>query len=148
VEILADFVTTGQIGQTAGLQATIKRGGPLPLGSYQLVTVASAARRDYVHRILQEVHAAPIPHTSAKRLKRALASRLLAFPADAGDAAVADTSVDLRQRHPVIWQAIRSAALKETDRDPGQDAEIEVEELEASAASGSRHRWLRGSGSP
>jgi len=130
VEILADFVTTGQIGQTAGIQATIKRGGPLPLGSYSLVTVASADRRDYVHRILQEVHAAPIPHTSAKRLKRALASRLLAFPADAGDAAVADTSVDLRQRHPVIWQAIRSAALKETGRDPGQDAEIEVEELE------------------
>jgi hypothetical protein len=130
LQILADAMTTGQIGQTAGLQATIKRGGPLPLGSYHLAAVSMAHRRDYVHRILQEVHAAPISHIDAKRLKLALASRLLTFPADAGATGVSDTLLDLRQGHPVIWQAIRSAVMKETGHDPGQDPEMEVEELE------------------
>lgn len=130
LQILADAMTAGQIGQTAGLRATISRGGPLPLGSYRLATVSIGHRRDYVHRILQEVHAAPISHNDAKRLKSALAPRLLEFPADAGSTGVSDTSLDLREGHPVVWHAIRSAVLKETGHDPGPDPDFRVEQLD------------------
>ena len=39
VRIVCDAMTAGQIGQTADLKSTIARGGPLPLGSYRLVSV-------------------------------------------------------------------------------------------------------------
>jgi hypothetical protein len=130
LQILVDVLIAGQIGQAAGLQATVQRGGPLPLGSYHLTAVSMARRREFVHQCLQEVHAASISYRHAKRLKSALAPRLLAFPADVGANGVADTAVDLRQHHPVIWQAVRSAALKETGVDPGPDADVEFEELE------------------
>src|SRR3989442_1188631 len=60
VEIICDAMTAGQIGQTADLEATRVRGGPLPLGGYHLAAVGipkdGPGRDEYVHGALQHVH--------------------------------------------------------------------------------------------
>lgn len=129
VRLVCDVMTAGQIGQTAGLRATVNRGAPLPLGSYRLTTIGIGDRPAYLHGALQEVHKADIPFKAAKRLKAALVPRLLEYPSSAGQAGVVDAGLELRQQHPVIWRAIRAAVRKETGLDPGSDPEFRVDGL-------------------
>lgn len=129
VRIVCDVMTAGQIGQTAGLRATVNRGAPLPLGSYHLTSVGIGDRGAYLHGALQEVHKADISFKAAKRLKAALVPRLLEYPASAGQAGVVDARLELRQHHPVVWRAIRAATRKETGLDPGLDPDFRVEVL-------------------
>jgi hypothetical protein len=56
LSIVCDFLTMGSIGQHPTLQATIERGGPLPLGSYRIVPLLGAERKKYLHKALQSVH--------------------------------------------------------------------------------------------
>jgi hypothetical protein len=133
MRIVCDVMTAGQIGQTATLKVTEKRGGLLPLGSYRLASVSipleGPGRKDYVHNALQEVHKAPISFKEAKKVKLALASRLLTYSPGAANAGIADTNDELRRRHPVIWDAIRQAVIMESGGDPGQDSDFSVESL-------------------
>ena len=130
VELVCDVVTAAQTGQTAGLQATVKRGGPLPLGSYHLATIGIGDRRAYLHGALQEVHRADISFKAAKRLKAALVPRLLGYPPDVGQAGVADAQLELRQQHPVVWHAIRGAVRRDTGLDPGANPVFHVDVLD------------------
>lgn len=130
VRVICDAMTAGQIGQTAGLRATVLRGGPLPLGSYRLSTVGIGDRHAYLHGVLQNVHRADISFKDAKRLKRALTNRLLEYPSGAGQAGIHDVQLELRRQHPVIWDAIRAAVGKETGLDPGPDPDFRVHPLE------------------
>jgi hypothetical protein len=86
-------------------------------------------RKDYVHRALQEVHNASITFKEAKRIKKALASRLLTYSSEAASAGIDDTKDELLHRNPVVWEAIRYAVQRETEIDPGPDPEFEVEDL-------------------
>jgi hypothetical protein len=133
VRIVCDAMTAGQVGQLAFLKTTANRGGPLPLGSYRIASVGippeGQARWDYVHQALQEVHRAAIPLKEVRKVKRALASRLLTYSSDAANAGVSDTQAELLQRHPVFWEAIRHAVMTETGIDPGSDPDFEVEDL-------------------
>ena len=129
VGLVCDVMTAGQIGQTAGLLATVQRGAPLPLGSYRLASVAIGDRPAYLHGALQEVHKADISFKAAKRLKAALISRLLEYPSGAGRAGVIDAGMEIRQQHPVVWRAIRAAVRKETGLDPGSDPAFRVDAL-------------------
>lgn len=131
VRVICDAMVIGQIGQTAGLQTTIRRGGPLPLGSIRLATVSSANRRDYLHGCLQEVHKAQIPMKAAKQLKAYLASKLLEYPRGAGQAGLDDTLFDLRNRPWEMWDGVRAMVRRETDTDPGPNpgSDFSAEEL-------------------
>jgi len=133
VRIVCDAMTAGQVGQTATLKSTTDRGGPLPLGSYRIVSVGipteGAGRESYVHNALQEVHKAAISFKEAKKVKLFLASRLLTYSSDAANAGIADTKAELLQKHPVVWEAIRHAIMKETSTDPGPDPDFQVQDL-------------------
>jgi len=133
VRIVCDVMTAGQVGQTAILKSAAKRGGTLPLSSYRLVSIGIPAdgpgRKDYVHNALQEVHKAAISFKEAKRVKLALASRLVTYSNDAATAGIEDTKVELLQRHPVVWEAIRRSVMKETGTDPGSEPDFTVEDL-------------------
>ncbi len=130
LEIVCDALTVGQIGQAEGLEASVRRGGLLPLGAYHLAGISIGDRRKFVHDGLQEVHRASILFKTAKRVKMALADRLMAYPEGARDAIVLDTMADVRRNDPIIWDAIRAAVQRDTGRDPGPDPEFRVEELE------------------
>jgi hypothetical protein len=56
LSIVCDFLTMGSIGQHPTLQATVQRGGPLPLGSYRIVPLLGVERKKYLHKALQSVH--------------------------------------------------------------------------------------------
>jgi len=129
VRLICDAMTAGQIGQTAGLRATVKRGAPLPLGSYRLTPIGIADRRAFLHSALQEVHKANISFRAVKSLKAALAPRLLDYPSSAVEAGVRDAELEIRQENPVVWSAIRAAVRKETGLDPGSDPEFRVNSL-------------------
>jgi hypothetical protein len=131
VRILCDVVLATQIGQAGGMEPTLSRGGPLPLGSYRLASfvILRDGPDGFVHKVLQEVHKADIPFKEAKRVKLALASRLLTYPPDATNAGIADTTTELIQHHPVVWEGIRYAVKLETGIDVGSDSEYAVEDL-------------------
>jgi hypothetical protein len=78
---------------------------------------------------LQEVHKADIPFKEAKKVKLALASRLLTYSPDAASAGIADTVEDFIRHHPVVWEAIRCAVKMETGIDVGTDSGYAVEHL-------------------
>lgn len=130
VTILCDAMTTGEIGRTAVLAATRRRGGRLPYGSYHLANVQIADRDRYVQNVLQEVHNAPVSFREAKRLKAFLAPRLARYPSTAGESAVTATEADLRDRHPVVWQAIRLTIAREAGLDIGPQPDFAATELE------------------
>lgn len=117
--IVCDASTIGEIGRTAGLEPTLSRGGPLLLGGYRLASVSAADRQAYLHGVLQEVHRARIHFREAKRLKKALAGRLLTYPREAASSAVALTEADLVERPTLVAEAIRLATQGETGLDPG-----------------------------
>lgn len=133
VRIVCDAMTAGQVGQTANLKSTAARGGPLPLGSYRLVSVGipteGQGRWEYVHAALQEVHKAAISFREAKKVKGALASRLLTYPSEAATAGIDDTREELLQRNPVVWEAIRYVVQQKTAIDLGPDPDFDVEDL-------------------
>jgi hypothetical protein len=133
VQIICDAMTAGQIGQTADLNATRARGGPLPLGAYHLAAVSipkdGIGRDEYVHGALQHVHQAPIKLKEAIRLKRALLARLLTYPDDVGQSAVDDTVHEILGHHPWIWSGIRRVAMERTRLDIGETPDFEVEDL-------------------
>ncbi len=129
VALVCDAMTAGQIGQTAGLRATIKRGAPLPLGSYRLVSIGMADRRAYLHGVLQEVHNADISFKSAKRLKSALADRLLEYPRSAAEDGVTDAKLEICEENPIVWRAIRATVSRETGSDPGAEQGFHVDTL-------------------
>lgn len=118
VEIVCDAMTAAQVGQVEIFKSSLNRGGPLPLGCYRLASVTGAmdgkARKDYVHKALQEVHKAAIPFKEQQKVKRALASQLMTYSPEAASAGIADTRTELLQRHPVIWEGIRHAVRMET----------------------------------
>jgi hypothetical protein len=133
VRIVCDAMTAGQVGQTAALKSAARRGGPLPLGSYRLVSVGiptdGQGRKDYVHRALQEVHKAAISFKDVKKVKLALAPRLLTYSSEAANAGISDTKRELLDGSPVVWEAIRHVFRKETGTDPGPDPDFSVEDL-------------------
>jgi hypothetical protein len=131
VRIICDAMGTAQIGQTAGLKATVERGGSPPLGQIRLVAYSAADRRQYLHGCLQEVHKAQIPVKAAKQLKAYLAPRLLEYPRAAGQAGLADTLFDLRNRPWEMWEGIRLTVRRNTGTDPGPNPgpEFRSEEL-------------------
>ncbi len=130
VGVLCDALTFGQVGQIPWLGASEIRGGPLPIGAYRLSTVTMGDRGEYVHGVLQEVHKAAVPFKEVKRLKRALADRLLAYPAQAGQSALADVNHELRRQEPVLWDAIGASLEKATGLRPGADPAFRVHPLE------------------
>lgn len=133
VRVVCDAMTAGQVGQTAGLRSTLARGGPLPLGSYRIVSVGIAqegeGRASYVRSALQEVDKAAISAEEAQRVKLFLASRLLTYSSEAAEAGIADTKDELIYHRPVIWEAIRYAVRMDTGTDPGPKSAFAVDDL-------------------
>lgn len=129
LRLLAGMMTAGQIGQSLGLQVTVRRGGILPLGAYRLASVTLARRKDFLHQVLQEVHKAPITHREAIRFKRAIAPRLLDYPDAVANAGIADANDDLVRQHPIIWEGIRAAALEGKYPDPGSRPAWSIDEV-------------------
>jgi hypothetical protein len=133
VRIVCDLMTAGQVGQTGILKSAEARGGVLPLGSYRIVSVGipkdGEHRKKYIHEPLQEIHKSPISFKEAKKVKRALASRLMDYSFEAGNAGVVDTQVELRHHHPVIWTAIKRAVFTSEGIGVSEDPDFSVEML-------------------
>jgi hypothetical protein len=124
IEIVCDVLTAGQVGQTAALKSFDARGGPLPLGSFRLVTVGlpqdDASREQYVHSALQEVHKVPISIKRAQKVKRSLVEHLRSYPLDSARAGIVDTQDEILRMSPFIWEAIRFATMNDVGLDIGR----------------------------
>ena len=133
IDIICDAQTSGQIGQNTVVQASDRRGGPLPLESYRLVTVGilqeGPDREKYVHSALQEIHKASISVKLAQKVKLALLSRMRTYPLEFVHAATTDTHTEIIRSNSFIWEAIRFATLSEIDLDIGHVPDFTVEDL-------------------
>lgn len=129
LRVVCDAMTTGQVGQT-NLEITERRGSFLPLGSFRLTPVVASPehRKEYLHGVLQEVHGTQLSPKEQIRLKKALADRVEAYPHEAGEAAVAQATRDIRARDPIIGLAIRRVFAREERIETG-DVWVETSEL-------------------
>jgi hypothetical protein len=133
VEIICDAQTAGQVGQTAILKSSIARGGPLPLGSYRLVSLGllqdGPEREKYIHDALQEVNKSPISIKQIQKVKHAILDRMGTYPVDSFRAGIVDTQDEILNQNSTVWDAIRFAALKEAKVDIGRVPRFTSEQL-------------------
>ena len=127
VSLVCDALTIGEIGRT-DLDVTDRRGGPLPLGSYRLAAVSMADRDSYLDSVLKEIDRVQLRVGDAKRFRRALAGRLLPYPRQAAESAVAVTGAEILDRPWLLGEAVRQVARIEIGRDPGV-VDIETESV-------------------
>ena len=81
LSIVCDELRAGSIGQHEALQVTIRRGGPLPLGSYRIVPILVPEREKYLHYALESVHNLPgVTLKEEIRLRNQLVPLLGAYP--------------------------------------------------------------------
>lgn len=81
LSIVCDELRAGSIGQYAPLEVTMRRGGPLPLGSYRIVPILVPEREKHLHQALQSVH--NVPGMSLKeeiKLRNQIVPLLDAYP--------------------------------------------------------------------
>ena len=133
IDVICDAQTAGQVGQNTVVKSSDRRGGPLPLESYRLVSLGilqeGPEREEYVHNALQEIHKAPISVKLAQKVKRALLSRMETYPLEFVHAGTVDTQTEIIRNNSFIWEAIRFATLSEIDLDIGYVPDFNVEGL-------------------
>ena len=119
IRIICDAMGTGRVGDSSVSRATIDADGPLAFDHIRLAAYSAGDRRQYRHSCLLELRSPRISFKVAKRLKAHLASKLIEYPREAGQAALDDTVCDLRKHPWQIWEGIRVTAMRETGIDPG-----------------------------
>jgi hypothetical protein len=133
IDFVCDAQTAAQAGQNTVLKAADIRGGPLPLGSYRLVTIGliqdGPDREEYIHNALQEVHKAPISLKRAQKVKSALLSQIGTYPLESIHAATTDTHKEILRNSSFIWEAIRFAAFSDLNVDIGRTPDFNAEDL-------------------
>jgi hypothetical protein len=129
VQIICDALTVGSVGNISRQV----RPEPLPLGSYQLASVALPDepdhRRSYLHDALQHVREPSLGRREGQRLRRELAARALTYPAEAANGAVAETVREVVQGHPWIGTTIRNVVRNETGHSLDAPVDFQAEDL-------------------
>ncbi len=131
LSIICDYVAMGNIGQTAGLKITRARGGPLPLCSYRIVPVSiperlptgEPYREQYVDQALDVIRSVGLPDGKRRRLMKAVAPMLSAYPRTVVD----DSAAEFRKLVGRQDASIRKALEMEFRRACGADLPRAVE---------------------
>jgi hypothetical protein len=133
VSIICDALTAGQIGQLAISQRTVERGGPLPLGSFRLVSIAipteDEQREKYLNEALKSLDDVSGSTGDKVALKKVLLPMLGTYPVVAGRDGLADTRKEILSQRSTIWDAIRRVSLNQRGIDLGEWPSFEVTDL-------------------
>ncbi|HTR90356.1 MAG TPA: hypothetical protein VMI73_01290 [Trebonia sp.] len=78
---------------------------------------------------LQEVNKAPVSFKESKKIRSALASNLLEYSPEAGEAGVKDANDEILRHSPAVLEAVRHVVSADMQRDIGRDFMFSAEDL-------------------
>jgi hypothetical protein len=127
--IICDAMTAGSIGQTSVVRQAEKRGGVLPLGSYNIVLISLSPENGY-GSALENVHKATgISNSQRKKLKLKLVDKRLTYPLAAGRAGLSDYIKDLENNNEILIPTMRNVIHRELGIDVGNNLKLNVQKL-------------------
>lgn len=133
VSIICDALTAGQIGQLAVSERTRDRGGPLPTGSFRLVSITlpteNEERYKYISGALTAFQDVRGPLKEIIKLKKILVPMLGTYPNIAGIDGLSTTRKEILTGGSTIWDAIRRVSYSERGIDLGEIPSFEVTDL-------------------